>query len=417
MNAKNSIYSILLILTVCTSFASCSGEDRRKEYVEQTELDHWIDSTMRQEYYWYEDIPATSKLNYFNAPATFLKSVSTSKDSYSFVEDLTATNYNYGLKYKLYELTKKAYVAQVLYVIADSPASEAGLSRGDYITTINGDSITTTTSTALDEGSTLKVSVAKYANGKLGTSEIKQLSVARATKDDPIYYHSVFTWDGKAVGYLVYNHFTAGIGDSDETYNNELLSLSKEFSGVSNFILDLRYNNSGTMPSARLLGTILAPESALGKTFCTMKYNNKKSPQEVSNTFDASLISTGTNLNLQTIYVLVSATTSGNAELLISALKPYMNVVVIGAATKGNNLGLDTYTNSKYMWAIHIAVCKLSNAKGDTYESGFIPNYVVIESRETFESFLPFGNTKELLLGTALSIIDGTYTPPTTTSN
>nr|WP_320058277.1 S41 family peptidase [uncultured Bacteroides sp.] len=417
MNSKNSIYSILLILTVCTSFASCSGEDRRKEYVEQTELDHWIDSVMRQEYYSYESMPSESKLNYFSAPDVFLKSILSSKDSYSFVEDLTATNDNYGLKYKLYELTKKAYVAQVLYVVSGSPAADAGISRGDYITKINGDSITTTTSTALDKGNALNVSVAKYANGKLETSEIKQLSAARATKDNPVHYHNVFTWDGKTVGYLVYNHFTAGTGDSDETYNKELLSLSKEFSGVSNFILDLRYNNSGTQSPARLLGTILAPASAFGQTFCTMNYNNKQSPQTVSNTFDASLISTGTNLNLQTIYVLVSSTTSGNAELLINALKAYMNVVVIGAATKGNNIGLDTYTNSKYMWAIHIAVCKLSNAKGDTYESGFIPNYVVIESRETFKSFLPFGNTKELLLGTALSIIDGSYTPPKKTAS
>lgn len=418
MNAKNNIYSILLILTVCTSFASCSGEDRRKEYAEQTELDHWIDSTMRQEYYWYEDMPATSKLNYFNVPATFLTSVLSSSDSYSYVEDLTATNYSYGLKYKLYStLSDTAYVAQVLYVVANSPASEAGLSRGDYITKIDGDSITTTTSTALDEENALEISVAKYANGKFGTSEIKQLGAARAIEDNPVHYHNVFTWDGKTVGYLVYNHFTAGTSDSDETYNEELLSLSNEFSGVSNFILDLRYNNSGALSPTRLLGTILAPASAFGQTFCTMNYNNKQNPQAVSNTFDATLISTGTNLNLQTIYVLVSATTSGNAELLINSLKPYMNVVVIGATTEGNNLGLNTYTNSKYMWAIHIAVSKLSNANGDTYESGFTPNYVIAESKDTFENFLPFGNTKELLLGTALSIIDGTYSTTTTTSN
>lgn len=418
MNFKNSIYSILLILTVCTSFISCSGEDRRKEYVEETELDRWIDSTMHQEYYWYESMPATSKLNYFNVPATFLKSVLSSSDSYSSVEDLTATNYSYGLKYKLYStLSDTAYVAQVLYVVTNSPASEAGLSRGDYITKIDGDSITTTTSTALDEENALEISVAKYTNGKLGTSEIKQLSAARAIEDNPVHYHNVFTWDGKTVGYLVYNHFTAGTGNSDETYNKELLSLSKEFSGVSIFILDLRYNNNGTQSPARLLGTILAPASAFGQTFCTMNYNNKQSPQAVSNTFDATLISTGTNLNLQTIYVLVSATTSGNAELLINSLKAYMNVVVIGTTTKGNNLGLNTYINSKHMWAIHIAVCKLSNAKGETYESGFTPNYVIAESKDTFNSFLPFGNTKELLLATALSIIDGTYTPPTTTAS
>ncbi|WP_321332351.1 S41 family peptidase [uncultured Bacteroides sp.] len=416
MNAKKSTCFILLALTIGTVFTSC-GEDRRIEYAEQTGLDRWIDSLMREEYYWYEDMPSSKKMNYFTEPETFLNSVLSSEDNYSFIEDLTATNYSYGFEYKRYSLSDTTYYAQILYVLPNSPASEAGLGRGSYITKINGDSITTKNYADLDGTDAMGITVATYSDGKLGASETAQLSAARSLNDDPILYHSTFSWDGKSIGYLVYNHFTAGTDDSDATYNNELLSLSKDFSGVSNFILDLRYNNSGTLSPARLLGTILAPSNALGETFCSMMYNNKKDPQTESNTFDATLISSGTNLNLQTIYILVSGTTSGSAELLINSLKPYMNVVVIGATTAGENVGLNSYTNSEYQWKMHLAVCQLLNADGDTYENGITPDYAVTESQDTRSTFLPFGDTKELLLATALSVIDGTYSSSTTTAS
>ncbi|WP_321479955.1 S41 family peptidase [uncultured Bacteroides sp.] len=416
MNAKKIIYSLTLTLISCSFFSSC-GEDRRPEYAEQTGLDRWIDSVMRKEYYWYDKMPPSKGLNYFTAPPTFLKSLRYSIDKYSSMEDLTEEKYSYGFAYKRYSLSDTTYYAQILYVLPNSPASEAGLTRGSYITKINGDSITTKNYAKIDGTDAMEITFATYNGHKFGSSQTAQLTTARSLTDNPILYHKTFAWDGKSIGYLVYNHFTAGIDDSDNTYNNELLSLSKEFSGVNTFILDLRYNNSGTFLPAQLLSTILAPSNALGQTFCSMIYNDKMSPQTLTQTFDATLINSGTNLNLETIYVLVSGTTSGSAELLINSLKPYMNVVVVGATTAGENIGLNSYTNSKYQWKMHLAVCELNNASGDTYESGIKPNYVVTESKDTLSTFLPFGDTKELLLATALSVIDGSYSTSTKTAS
>lgn len=415
MNPKNSIYFILLTLSGYTFFASCSAEDRRKEYAEQTGLDRWIDSIMRQDYYWYEDIPATSELNYFDDADDFFDGLlSDDDDSYSTIEDLSETEYSYGLEFKLYELSDTAYAAQILYVLPDSPASDAGLSRGDWITAMDGDSITDDNYTSLYRGDALELSVAQYSNGELGSSNTVQLGIARSLTSDPIYYSKTFTWNGEEIGYLVYTHFTSGTDESDATYSNELLNLSNEFSGISEFILDLRYNSYGTSDCAQLLATILAPSSALGETFCTLKYNDKQSAQTETKTFDTSLISSGTNLNLKTLYVLTSSTTAGPAELLISALQPYMTVIIIGEDTGGKNVGLGTYTNEEYLWTIHPTICMLYNAEEETNLSGFSADYEATEDEDNLNVSL--GDTSELLLSTALSVIDGSYSTTTATA-
>ena len=62
----------LLGTLILTSLFSC-GVDRWPEYAAETELDTWIDSVMRQEYLWYEEIPTVTPNKYFLAPAQFLK--------------------------------------------------------------------------------------------------------------------------------------------------------------------------------------------------------------------------------------------------------------------------------------------------------------------------------------------------------
>lgn len=53
-----------------TSLFSC-GVDRWPEYYKWTGRDLWIDSVMREEYLWFEDIPNTKDLNYFLEPDAF----------------------------------------------------------------------------------------------------------------------------------------------------------------------------------------------------------------------------------------------------------------------------------------------------------------------------------------------------------
>jgi hypothetical protein len=60
-------------------------------------------------------------------------------------------------------------------------------------------------------------------------------------------------------------------------------------------------------------------------------------------------------------------------------------------------------------------VCKIYNSEGKSdYESGFQPAYsgYVVNEMSDMSRFLPFGDTNEALLSTALGAIDGSIQPP-----
>ena len=191
------------------------------------------------------------------------------------------------------------------------------------------------------------------------------------------------------------------------------MSWSKDFAGVDEFILDLRYNNGGLISCAQLLATILAPSDALGRIFCIEKFNGKSWIQKKSNLYyNSNLVKNGINLNLKTIYVLVTGMTASASELVINGLKPYANVILIGTKTEGKNVGSITIEDeSKYDWYMQPIVCKLYNAEDKSdYEDGMTVNYELDEARlQNMDSFLELGDTNELLLNAALSIIDGNY--------
>ena len=74
MKRRNLLLIPLLGILTLTTLFSC-GQDRWPEYYPLTGRDLWIDSVMRQDYLWYEDIPSPKELNYFQEPAAFLKSL------------------------------------------------------------------------------------------------------------------------------------------------------------------------------------------------------------------------------------------------------------------------------------------------------------------------------------------------------
>ena len=55
MKIRNILFTPILFIVMISGLFSC-GVDRWPEYAEETELDIWIDSVMRQEYLWYNEM-------------------------------------------------------------------------------------------------------------------------------------------------------------------------------------------------------------------------------------------------------------------------------------------------------------------------------------------------------------------------
>lgn len=435
MKRRNLLFAPLLGVLALTSLFSC-GVDRWSEYYPLTGRDLWIDSLMRQDYLWYEDIPASKNLNYFQEPETFLKSLLSPNDkSFSTIDTLDNTPVpSYGFDYTLYKLATSdtVYNALISYVIPNSPAAEAGMERGEWIMLIDGDSITKKTETLLADGGARELRIGKYmvlkdeedeedkGTGVIQVNRDVMLPPARIVTDNAIHATRIFQIDGTSlrVGYMAYNSFSAGPTGNSEKYNNELRKFSQQCkqAEINNFILDLRYNSGGEMECVQLLADILIPADMLNSPLAFLQYNDKQTAKNRDLIADAQLLRDGVNLNLPTLYIIVSGTTAGAAEMLINCLKPYMTIVLVGQTTKGENVATASYLNPKYPWVLRPVVCTVFNSKGESeYADGFKPDYPINEL-SYLEGFLPLGTPGETLLNTAIGLITGNIELPKETT-
>lgn len=425
MKARNLLIVLAGLLVMPLYFGGCAV-DRWEAYAGQTRTDRWIDDTMRVWYYWKQDIPHTNDLNYFSPPFEFFASVLSEQDGkdgqpFSTIDSLDApatrgvpsTDYGYGFQYTTnhVEDNDTALYARLLYVSPDSPAGEAGLERGDWILEMDGEPITENNYSRLNGGEGITLTVGYYDAAQdtiLAYAEPQTLAPARTFYDNPVHYRNVYVSGSKRVGYLVYNHFTGGLTESSTEYDDDLREAFSYFATeqVNEFVLDLRYNNGGQLSCASLLCAMLAPSSALGQTLAYLEFNESIGEQEM--VFDESLIQGGANLNLSRLYVLTSTETASASEMLINCLKPYMEVVLVGGTTVGKNVASRAFVNEELMLDMRPIVCKLYNADRESeYAEGFTADVSVDENGD-MARFLPFGNPDELMLYTALNLINGT---------
>lgn len=417
----------ILLLPLCTLLAlsglfSC-GVDRWPEYYPLTGRDLWIDSVMREDYLWYDEIPAFDDLNYFQSPQEFLNQIKSDKDEFSTVDTLSTVPVpSYGFDYSLSQVPDNdtAYYAQVTYVIPDSPASEAGLERGDWIMMVDNDYITKKNEDVLKEGGSKDIVIGQYTlqpategeeapTGVVTKDRDTVLPASRAVNDVVVPVSKIL--DG-GVGYIVYNSFQASADAEVGAFTRQCAE-----SGVKDLVIDLRYNAGGDMESVRLWAAALVPSANLGSTLASLTFNQKQSARNGDISIDPNLLQAqgGSNLNLSTVYFLTSGTTAGASEMLINCLKPYMNVVMVGETTKGEYLATAGYLNESLRVVLRPVVCEVYNANGAAdYTAGFLPQYTV-NGLDNPAQVLPLGNPDEALLSTALGVINGTITPDTGT--
>lgn len=422
----HSKITFLLFFLMGLINSSC-GEDRRVEYYEETKVDRWIESTMRQHYYWYEDMPSSSdeKLNYFSPPKDFLNSLLSKNDGkrgrpYSYIENLlengsqTRSIHNIKNSYGFEFASYTDYKLRVLYVVKNSPASDVGLKRGDWILSINGEKITDSwIDLLLNGGESLELGIGAYdeENKEFKVTKTITLPPSRPIEDNPIYLNDVLTVENHNIGYIVYNHFTPHKIDTDEDniYDNQLREISKKFKtqGIKDLVLDLRYNNGGYLTSASLLCEILAPASAKGNTMYSLEYNDKQKNPWDTYYFNQHYLGDGVNLDLKTLYVLVSSATASASELIINCLDPYMKVVLIGTQTEGKNVGSTTYTHEDGEWALHPIIFKIYNSEEKSeYKDGFKPD-IPFNDLELPNKLHELGDPNEALLKRAIGKIIG----------
>ena len=215
----------------------------------------------------------------------------------------------------------------------------------------------------------------------------------------------------------MYNAFTANF---DLELNQAFGTLKNE--GVTDLVLDLRYNGGGSVLTATRLASMITGQFT-GQLFAKQQWNSKiqsyfetNNPSQLTNNFTNSIDNTTINsLNLTRVFILTTGGTASASELVINGLKPYINVIQIGTTTIGKNVGSITLydsptfnktdVNPRHKYAMQPLVIKTINKDGfGEYQDGLIPTVVQAEN----PAFLGvLGDESEPLLSTALGLITG----------
>ena len=169
----------------------------------------------------------------------------------------------------------------VMVVIPGTPAAEAGLVRGDFITAVNGEEVTESNYQSLGQAvydGAVDVTVNSVTWTDNGTTPVLtpkgNVQLGSATFTSPaIYMDKVVEIEesDKKAGYLLYMGF-------DVDYDEELIAAFDRFraQNVTDLILDLRYNNGGDVLSSTVLGTLIAGEAYKGQLYAHMTFNEDR---------------------------------------------------------------------------------------------------------------------------------------------
>ncbi len=417
------------------------GTEEPEEDIRNLEIEEFIYAGMNEIYLYKADVPelgdnyfSTDKerrdfLDSFDSPEDLYDGIQSPDDRFSFLtsnyvaleNSFAGKSTTNGMQLALLLYGDNNILAVVNYVLPNTSAEAEGIKRGDAFTTIDGQQMNLSNYQSLMGSSTYTITLADLRDNTIYPTEETVTLTKAEYNTNPVYITKTLDVEGTKVGYLMYNSFTA---DYDEQLNNAFAELQGQ--GISELVLDLRYNGGGSVASAvGLAGMITGQfkEQIFLKQQWNEKYQNAWSAESYIDRFsDKITLDRNTSnqrevllnsLGLNKVYILTTNRTASASELVINGLDPYIDVVQVGTTTTGKfqasvtlydspNFGRSG-ANENHTYAIQPLVYKSANADGvSDYVDGLDPD---IEVEEDLNNMGTLGDENELLLQAALNDI------------
>lgn len=276
--------------------------------------------------------------------------------------------------------------AVVLYTQPNTPATAPGvnLARGARILSIDGvDFVNDSTNTGIDtlnEGlypTNLGVTHT-FVIQDLNATSTRTIEMATTTiTDTPVNIVSTIPTATGNVGYIFFN---SHIAPAEAGLVNAINQLNTQ--GVSDLVLDMRYNGGGYLYIASELSYMIGGSNTTNKIFENLTFNDKHPNTDPFNgtplipepfqtrTQNGSDLPT---LNLDRVFVLTGSNTCSASESVINSLRGAdVEVIQIGGATCGKPYGAYIFPNCGTSY--FTIQFKGANAKGyGDYTDGFFP--------------------------------------------
>jgi len=362
----------------------------------------WVRAWIDELYLWYREVPDpdaddyADPISYFDVlktPATTTSGAPKDRFHFTYPTDawealsLRGVEPSYGVTWAIVAAQPPRRVIAA-YNQPGSPAAAASVGRGVEVLSVDGVDLINGSDVAALNAGLLPAGVGETHTFEVldaGAAAPRTVSLTSTTVEiAPVQNVSVVETPTGRVGYLTFTDHIA-------TAESELVDAIGQLAaggGVSDLVLDLRYNGGGYVAIASQVAYMIAgPKRTDGKTFERIVFNDKYpsrnpvtgQPLTPVPFIDTTLgFSTTANqplpgLGLRRVFVLTGPGTCSASESLVNGLRGIdVEVIQIGATTCGKPFGFypqddcgTTYFSIQFQGV---------NAKGfGDYTDGFVP--------------------------------------------
>ena len=246
--------------------------------------------------------------------------------------------------------------ARIIRLYDNSPAAEAGMQVGGFITAINDESTRNITSTARltskllgEEGTTTTITYLTPDRQE------QQLNLVHSNYKTPSIYTRQMVAD--TCGYIRIDAFTSGTASEFKAAVDELLQ-----QGANSLVFDLRDNTGENLNAALVAADYCVPSGEIAKQ------------QDRDGNVTVLRMSDETEINVP-IVCLVNGSTAGSAELFANALRKMAGATLVGTQTAGKGVVMSDAQSFSDGSAAYITVGLLLDNEDQTWnEAGLRPD-------------------------------------------
>ncbi len=375
------------------------AEPPAEECTDVLVLNQWVLDVMQEYYLWTDIMPTDIAPADFESPEDYVVALRSEPDRWTRVTDKVLSDALFqegkfiGLGYKSERMDDDSI--RVSFVSDNSPASSQGMVRGDQIVGIQGYSIA-----EIDEGDLwsglygedepgvpVELSIVRIGTGEPDTFTITKEWIDIVSLPDVVILDAP---GGEQVGYFLMDKFV-------ETTKAELDAAFAMFeaAGVSKLIIDYRYNGGGLISVAERVVDLAVGAEYGGEMAYRFEYNDNLAAENYS----VDIANLDHSIAATDIAFIVSDRSRSATELVINALFPYTNVILVGSTTGGKPVGSKGFDFcDKKLFPITF---RLVNAEGNTDYFDGLPADCYAED----DLLHDFGDPNEGMIAAALDVL------------
>lgn len=299
---------------------------------------------MQEWYLWNNLLPADVDVNAHATPEDLLAFLMTFSpddgsgqpiDKFSFINSAAADAAFFGEgQFEGFGFSRKDLAVddvRLTRVFSGSPADMAGLARGQRILQLNGRTIA-------------EIEAAEGLNAVFATTPVDfTMRETNGNEFTVTIAHDIVTIDpvpqwrvidaggGRMVGYLELVTFISTVDPVFDTVFADFRA-----NGVTDVIIDLRYNGGGLVSTTELLGDYLGGDVAENLVFSKTMFNDDRAAANNRTAFFGRL---GNSISLSRLVVIATNQSASASEMITNGMEPHVEVTIVGADTFGKPVG------------------------------------------------------------------------------